>query len=277
MTQPRAVIDIVGAETGTHQLLEQIGLFVGALGRTETGQRLDALLVTDLDEALGRDVERLFPRRFAEMRERIGRVDLIVGVLLRIRQPHQRFGQAMRMMNVVEAEAALDAKPIVIGRAVTAFGVNHLLVLDLVSHLAADAAERTERVDLPIGIGDARLLVVEHDGRHQRAGRTGLHALAAGDTGGLTHRIVEVEHDLGVGIAIGHADHVVDLHLAAGAHAEAALDAGVEIDAHRRMAGVGCPALGRRKAAFGDARFLGPVPELRFRIVRGLARGLVGD
>ncbi len=37
----------------------------------------------------------------------------------------------------------------------------------------------------------------------------------------------------------GHADHVVDLHLTAGAHAEIALDAGVEIDRHRRMAAVG--------------------------------------
>ena len=39
--------------------------------------------------------------------------------------------------------------------------------------------------------------------------------------------------------AAGHADHVVDLHLAAGADAQIALDAGVEIDRHRRMAAVG--------------------------------------
>ena len=36
--------------------------------------------------------------------------------------------------------------------------------------------------------------------------------------------------------AAGHADHVIDLHLAAGAHAKPALDAGIEIDAHRDMA-----------------------------------------
>ena len=211
------------------------------------------------------------------MREGIGRIDLVVGILLRIRQPHQRLGQAMRVVDVVEAEAALDAEPVVIGRAVAAFGIDHLLVLDLVGHLAADAAERAERVDLPVGVGDAGLLVVEHHGRHQRAGRAGLHAFAAGDAGGLAHRIVEVEHDLRAMAAIGHADDVVDLDLAAGAHAEAALDAGVEIDAHRRMAGVGRPALGGGKAALGDARGLGPVPELRIRIVRGLARRLVGD
>ena len=100
------------------------------------------------DEALGGDVERLFPGRFAEMGEGIGRIDLVVGILLRIRQPHQRLGQAVRMVDVVEAEAALDAEPIVVGRAVAALGIDHLLVLDLIGDLAADAAERAERIDL---------------------------------------------------------------------------------------------------------------------------------
>src|ERR1700736_660848 len=77
--------------------------------------------------------------------------------------------------------------------------------------------------------------------------------------------------------AIGHPDHVVDLDLAAGAHAQPALDAGVEIDAHRRMAGVALPALGGGEAAFGDLDLFGPVPEFRIRIVRGFARRLVGD
>ncbi len=142
VAQPRAVIDIVGAEAGANQLLEQIGFLVGALGRAESGERLDALAVADFDETIGGNVERLFPGSFAEMRERIGRIDLVVGVLLRIRQPHQRFCQAMRMMDVVEAEAALDAEPVVIGRAVAAFRVDHLLVLDLIGDLTADAAER---------------------------------------------------------------------------------------------------------------------------------------
>src|SRR5438477_27671 len=69
VAQPRAVIDVVGAEAGAHQLLEQVGLFVRSLGRTETGQRLDALFITDLDESPGGDVERFFPGGFAEMRE----------------------------------------------------------------------------------------------------------------------------------------------------------------------------------------------------------------
>ena len=152
------------------------------------------------------------------------------------------------MMDVVEAEAALDAKPVVIGRAVAAFGVDHLLVLDLIGDLAADAAERAQRIDLLVGIDGAGLVLIQHHRRHQRAGRAGLHAFAAGDAGRFPHRIVEIEHDLGIVVAIGHADHVVDLDLAAGAHAQAALDAGIEIDAHGRMAGIACQrsAAGKR-------------------------------
>src|ERR1700692_4334092 len=71
VAQPRAVIDIVRAEAGAHQLLEKISLFVGALGRAETGERLDAFFIPYLDETLSRDVERLLPRGLAEMRERI--------------------------------------------------------------------------------------------------------------------------------------------------------------------------------------------------------------
>ena len=77
------MVDIVGAETGPDELLEQIRLFVRSFGGTEAGQRLGALLVADFDEALGGDVERFFPGSFAEVRERIGRIDLVVGILLR--------------------------------------------------------------------------------------------------------------------------------------------------------------------------------------------------
>ena len=267
MAQPRAVIDIVGAEAGAHQLLEQVGFLVRALGRAEAGERLDPLLVADPDQPPGRDVERLLPGSFAEMRERVGGIDLVVGILFRIRQPHQRLGQPVRMMDVIEAETALDAEPVVVGRPVAALGVDDLVVLDLVGDLTADAAERTQRVDLPVGIGHAGLVRVEHHRRHQRAGRTGLHAFAAGDAGRFTHRIVEIEHDLGVVVAIGHPDYVIDLNLAAGAHAQAALDAGIEIDAHGGMAGIALPALGVRKAALGHPDLFGPVPELRIRIV----------
>src|SRR5437764_1700406 len=271
------MIDVVGAEAGAHQLLEQIRFLVRTLGRAETGERLGALLVADLDQALSCDVERLLPGSFAEVRERIGRIDLIVGILLSVRQPHQRLGQAMRMMDVVETEAALDAEAVVIGRAVAAFGIDHLFVLDLIGDLTADAAERAKRIDLPVGIRDAGLFLIQHYRGHQRAGRAGLHAFAAGDAGRFTHRIVEVENDLVTVIAIGHPDHVIDLDLSARALAQPALNAGIEVDAHRRMAGVTGPALGGGETAFGHLDLFGPVPEFRIGIVRCFARRLIGN
>ena len=75
--------------------------------------------------------------------------------------------------------------------------------------------------------------------RRQRTGGARLHAFAAGDAGGYTHRVGEVEHDLRVRATKRVADHVVDLLFATGAYASRALDAGVEIDRHRRMREIG--------------------------------------
>ena len=79
VAEPRAVVDIVGAEAGAHQLLEQIGLFVRALGRAEAGERARTVAVADFLQARGGAVERLLPGRLAEMRPRVGRIDQIVG------------------------------------------------------------------------------------------------------------------------------------------------------------------------------------------------------
>jgi hypothetical protein len=65
------------------------------------------------------------------------------------------------------------------------------------------------------------------------------HACAAGDAGRLPHRIVEIEHGLGTDAAEGHADHVIDLHLAAGTDTEPAIDAGIEVDGHGWMRQIG--------------------------------------
>ena len=59
-------------------------------------------------------------------------IDLIVGVLLRIRKTHQRLCNPVRMMDVVEAEAAFDAKAILVRRAVGAFSVDDLFVLHFI-------------------------------------------------------------------------------------------------------------------------------------------------
>ena len=140
------MIDVVGAEAGAHQLLEQIGLFVRALGRAEAGQRIGAVAVADFLEAGGGAVERLFPGRLAEMRPRIRRIDELVRHLRHAVLADHRLQQALRIVHVVEAEAALHAKPVLVGRAVLAFDGDDLVVLDLVGELAADAAIRAHAV-----------------------------------------------------------------------------------------------------------------------------------
>ena len=120
VAQPRAVVDIVGAEAGAHQLLEQIGLFVRALGRAEAGQRARAVAVADFLQAGSGALHRLFPGGFAEMRERVGRIDQIVGGFADAVLAHQRLHQALRIADIVEAEAAFDAEPVLVGRAVAA-------------------------------------------------------------------------------------------------------------------------------------------------------------
>ena len=97
--------------------------------------------------------------------------------------------------------------------------------------------------------------------RHQRAGGTGLHALSACNAGGQSHRIVEVEYRLGIYIAEAHPDHVIDLDLAAGAHAQPTIDAGVEIDRHGGMRQIGFQNVDEPETA--SRRFSGPRPNAR--------------
>ena len=60
----------------------------------------------------------------------------------------QRLGQAMRVRDVVEAEAALDAQALVVGRAVAPFDADDLVAVDVIGDLAAHAAVRAHRGDL---------------------------------------------------------------------------------------------------------------------------------
>ena len=138
---------------------------------------------------------------------------------------------------------------------------------------AADAAVRAHRIDLAVD-----RLRAEHRLRHQRAGRAGLHALAAADAARCAHRIVEVEHDRRLRAAPGVADDVVDLHLAAGAHAARALDAGGKVDRHGRVRQVGCRRLAsqrRQRRPHDDAQACGPGRELAVRLQAGVVVPLV--
>jgi len=66
VAQAGAVVHVVAAKAGAHQLLEQVGLFVAALGRAETGQGLEAELLFECAQRLGGGIQRLFPARFAK-------------------------------------------------------------------------------------------------------------------------------------------------------------------------------------------------------------------
>src|SRR6266550_9119525 len=138
-------------------------------------------------------------------------------------------------MNVIEAEAALDTEPVLIGRPVLAGDIEQLVVFDVIGELTANAAIRTHAVDRPVGFGGKDIALVDQRRWHQRTGRTGLHAFATGDTSRSAHRIVKIEHDFLAVTATGHADHIVDLDFTAGADTQIALDAGIEIDRHRRV------------------------------------------
>src|ERR1700686_2687701 len=170
------------------------------------------------------------------MRPRIGRIDGLVRHFRHAVLADHRFEQALRIVHVVEAEAAFDTEPVLVGRPVFAGDGDDLVILDLVGELAADAAIGTDAVDGTVGLAFIDVVVVDHGRRHQRAGRAGLHAFAAGHASRVAHRIVEVEHDLLAKTAAGHADDVVDLHFAAGADAQIALNASIKIDRHGDVA-----------------------------------------
>ena len=271
VAKPGAMVDVVAAETGANQLLEQISLFIAALGRTEAGQRTLAMLVTDVPELAACELERFFPTRFAENVEHMLGVHREIAGLRHILAPDQRHRQPMRMVGVIEAVAALDAKPCMVGRAVAPVDEEDLVVLDVIGQLAADAAERAERIHLFVR-DDQRDFAC----RHQGTRRTGLHAFAAGHASRSAHRVVHVEDDLGLIAAEGHADHVIDLLVATGAQTARALDAGVQIDRNRRVREIRLGLNPGLEARCTHSPLGGPLVELVVAGVQVLAFGHFG-
>jgi hypothetical protein len=277
MAQPGAMIDIVGAETGAHQLLEQVSLFVGAFGRAEAGQRLRPVAVADFLQTASGAVERFLPSRFAEVSPGIRRIDIFMRDFWHAVLADHRLEQALRIGHVIEAEASFHAKPVLIGRPALAGDGNDLVVFDLIGELAADPTIGTHAVDGAVRFTLVDVVLVHHRRRHQSSGWASLHAFTASDAGRRAHRIVEVEHDLFAVAAAGHADDVVDLHLAAGTDAKIALDASIEINRHGRMAAVRRRAVPLWEAAFLKLHTGHDLPQLGRGIVGMGLIGLVGD
>ena len=169
------------------------------------------------------------------------------------------------MSDIVETEASLHAQALVICRAVAPFDMDDRVVGDVVGDLAADAAIRAHRSDFLVDRFEISVL-----GRRQRTRRTGLHAFAARDARGFAHRIAHVEYDRRTSAAKRVADHVVDLLFAAGADAPRALNAGVQVDRHRRMRIVDPRLRASWKARCDDIELAPPVVELRIGFVDAL-------
>ena len=79
VAQPGAVVHVVGVEPGPDQLLEEVGLLVGALGRAEAGDRAGPAVGADLGQPPGDQVQRLLPGRLPEVRQHLGVVDQATG------------------------------------------------------------------------------------------------------------------------------------------------------------------------------------------------------
>ena len=187
VAQARAVVDVVGAEAGAHELLEQVRLLVRCPWPSRSPRA-----------RFGPCVSRICAQRAAGERQRLVPASPrgtpaadSAGSIVKSADfgmpglPDQRLRQPLRMRDVVEAEAALDAQPLVVRRAVAALDVHDLVVVDVVGELAAHAAVRAHRRDLLVDRREVRVVR-----RRERAGRARLHAFAAGDTGRLAHRIV---------------------------------------------------------------------------------------
>ena len=143
MTKTRAMIDVVVFEALPDQFLKQVGFFVGAFGRSEPCDRCSTMCLTQLGKTACCDCHSFFPTGLTEMGQNVAGID-IQSLWRCVLASDQRFRQAMLMMDVVKAKAPLDAKPTFVGRAIDAFDIFDLSVLDLERNLAANTAERTD-------------------------------------------------------------------------------------------------------------------------------------
>ena len=183
------------------------------------------------------------------------------------------------MMDIIKSKASFDTEPAFVRGAVDAFDKFDLIILDLQRHLTADAAKRANAFNLAVIIAAiADLLIIHHGGRHQCARRAGLNTFTAGHTSAIAHGIGKIKCRIGIMAAARHADHIIDLHFAAGAHAQPALNAGIQVYAHRHMAVIqqrNAVFFQFRHTAFANTVQLGHIPQMRGFIMRHITLGLI--
>ncbi len=217
VADPGTGIGVVVAERGAGQFLHQIGFLVGAARRGDDADRVLAGLRLDALELRGDALDRHVPAHFAP-----GIGDLLAD---------HRLQDAVAVLGVTPGEAALDAGMAVIGLAVLPRHHAHDLVA---AHLRLEVA-----ADAAIGAGGddrmLRLAHLHHRFFHQRRGRAGLHAGAAGHAFAGQERLVHAGGDLGREAAALDGQREGALHFLAGPHAARANDALRRIEVEIRI------------------------------------------
>src|SRR6266403_869374 len=171
-------VDVIIAEGGAHQLLHQVGLFVGAARGGDATGGIAAVLALQAPELGSGVVDRLFPAHLAP-----GLTDL---------GADHGLGDAVGVGGIADGEAALNAGVAVVGMAVhVRHHAHHLGTAYL-------GAERTAHAAVGAGGDDAVFGLTLLDQRFlgQRGSGTRLHAGAAGDTLGVKEGVVLAGGDL---------------------------------------------------------------------------------
>ncbi len=225
-----AVIHVVGADSGAHEFLEEIVLFIGAAGRGESGHGIASPVTDDSRQLLGHDLDGRLPvhrdeillalARFEGTRGR--KLPRLVGQTQRMGQvpAHEGGREAIRTVDEVPTRAAFDAEKLTVHRRVgIALGIDNALVLEEKLHAAAHAAvaaESTLARELPIPpFTQARL-------GHERGCWADLNAAAAENAGRIDHDAVKGGGDMAVKAPPGIFDRVHADDFVADAHALAA-------------------------------------------------------
>src|SRR2546430_8345919 len=146
VAQPGAVVQVVGVEAGPDQLLEEVGLLVGALRRPESGDRAGPAIRVDIGKAAGDQVKRLLPGRLAEVRQHLVVVDQAAGLA----PPPLPAPAFALVLAVPPALAAAGAVRDPASAELPALGpLLQIVLIGAVAHVAADlGGQRALRVGL---------------------------------------------------------------------------------------------------------------------------------
>src|SRR3990170_3507860 len=144
MTEPRAVVDVVGPQHRPNHPLKQVVVLVGRLGAREGGDAVPAVLTRDQRQAVRHKVERFFPGGFPPDRWPRAR--------LRGVGSDQGTPQPRRVRRVVGAKPPLGTQHPIVRRSLErrAHSEDHVLP-DVQRQLAAHAAVRAGASHHPVG------------------------------------------------------------------------------------------------------------------------------